>query len=579
MVVSEARSGESATVPSDRPVSPSARSVNVGSARRFGWTRAVRACLLAGVPGAVVGAATIAFIYQLVYVYYLLSPEGAQSTQAARDLGAGVWPQIFLGTGVLVAAFVSGYFGGWRPALLGLVCGSAAVATEQTIILLGYPPVLPAELAGFAVFGLSSGLLGGLAGGRAARRTVASEKASYRAVREMARAKDANAVAASIAGVLGGEEPAGVGVWARAHGPAEGVGLGEADGTWRSGSKRPFSPCRLLRSVGENGVHLPGRGRPLSSRRLAEASREEWRAQGVGSVFVAPLLSSGGESSGLLLVAYPTAGRAGRLWAAWRVRRRLLSVAAQGLMALENLELARKKEASDMRAGAVQERVRWARDVHDSLIQCLAGVIRELDTARKAERLGVPETASEARASAHDAAREAITEARRLIHGMRPEALENSALPEALSATARRVMDGSGVRLVCEVDGEARSLPEETGHAVLRICQEALQNVRKHSGASRAVVALRYRADRVLLEVSDDGVGLDGKTDAYGGRRSHDGAAPDDRDGGFGLGSMRGRAEDLGGRLRLENAVGGIGGARVVAELPDTVQRSAGPIR
>ncbi len=199
--------------------------------------------------------------------------------------------------------------------------------------------------------------------------------------------------------------------------------------------------------------------------------------------------------------------------------------------------------------------------------------MRELGTAEKAERLGAEETAGEARDAAMAAAKEAVAEARRLIHGMRPEALQNSPLPEALSATARRVMEGSGVGLECEVEGEVRPLPVETGHALLRICQEALQNVRKHSGASRAVVALRYRAGRVLLEVSDDGVGLNGNADGYAGRKSKDREAPDGRDGWFGLVSMRGRAEDLGGRLKLENAAGGDGGARVVAELPNGVQQ------
>ena len=528
---------------------------------KVGPPRPARALIFAGISGAIVGAATIAFIYQLVFVYFLLSPEGLESRQAAEDLGGGVLPQIFLAFGVLGAAFSAGYFGRWRPVVLGLVCGAAAATTEQTIVLLGYPPVLLAELTGFAVVGLTVGSLGGWLGGRAAEQAVAGEKASYRAMREMPRAEDADAVAAAIAGVLSGEDLVGIGVWRRAPNFDGSGRLAGADGTWRSDRRRPFAPERLLRDAEGDVASILTYGRFPRGRGLAGSAREEWRAQGVKSAFVAPLLSSGGESSGVLLVAFGNGGRAARLRAALRARRRLLSTAAAASMALENQELARKKEQSDRRAGMLQERERVSREIHDSLIQCLAGATAELGVAEKAERMGIGDAAILARGRAREATNQAISEARRLIDATRPGELDGVTLPEALFDTARRVMAGSGIGTECGIEGDVRPLAPETDHALLRISQEALQNVRKHSGASCATIKLNYRPeDRVVLEVTDDGVGLGGGT-----RRKGLPGPPEGRDGGFGIRSMTSRAEQLGGSLRAVSP--GEGGTRIVVEV------------
>jgi len=226
--------------------------------------------------------------------------------------------------------------------------------------------------------------------------------------------------------------------------------------------------------------------------------------------------------------------------------------------------MALEKRESERRSGVLQERARLSRGIHDSLIQCLAGIVQELDGARRAEMLGAHEIAGERSARALEAARLATAEARRLVNAMRPEMLDGTGLPEALAAAAQRTLRGSGIDVRCEVSGEPRRLRTAAEEGLFLVCQEALHNARKHSGASEVLVRLNYRLDGIVMEVEDNGVGFklangepgtDQKGAVYG------------RDGGFGTSSMRERAESLGGRLLIENAARS--GTRVVAELPE----------
>ena len=128
---------------------------------------------------------------------------------------------------------------------------------------------------------------------------------------------------------------------------------------------------------------------------------------------------------------------------------------------------------------------------------------------------------------------------------MRPEVLDGSSLPEALTTLTRRVAEESQVQTTCEVRGAVRPLSPEVEHALTRITEEALANVRKHSGASRAHAALEFRPAGVTLVVSDDGIGLGGSSGSVCKGKSN-----------FGIRSMMERAGSIGGRLRIESPNG-----------------------
>ena len=126
-----------------------------------------------------------------------------------------------------------------------------------------------------------------------------------------------------------------------------------------------------------------------------------------------------------------------------------------------------------------------------------------------------------------------------MVWAMRPEILENTSLPDALQRLLRRWQEESGVRAQFILTGQARPLHPELEVSLLRIAQEALTNIRKHSRARQATLTLSYMNDLVLMDVQDDGVGL--QTPILGS---------------FGLRSMRERVEALGGQMTVESEPG-----------------------
>ena len=158
----------------------------------------------------------------------------------------------------------------------------------------------------------------------------------------------------------------------------------------------------------------------------------------------------------------------------------------------------------------------------------------------------------EARATA----REGLAEARRIVWALGPGALEGAPLPEALSRLAGRWSKAKGVEADVTVTGEVAPLPTETEVTLLRVAQEALNNVGKHAGATRTVLTLSYMGDRVTLDVVDDGAGFEAAGAALE-------AGPE---GGFGLRAMRERVEGAGGTLLVESEPGG--GTSLAAGLP-----------
>lgn len=512
-------------------------------ARLREMTRVARPALIGVVSGVLVGVCTIVFIYQLVFGYFVLSPEGTESAETARALGSGAVPVAFFALSVLASGFATGYFGTRRPWLLGLSCGVVAATTEQTIVALDYPPVVALELSAYLLAGTCFGGLGGWLGGREADRSAASESALYRAMREIENAQDSGAVAKAIGSLFGEAVPVvGVALWLNAP---EGTGIGAAEAAWQRDAWRFFSPTRLLRAASYAALPVAGI-RAIRAGKLSREGRSEWEAQGLGSALVSPLLSSGGESSGLLFVGFAEAGRASRLGAAWRTKRRLLTAAAGGAMALE-------KEKSGKMLGVLQERQRVSREIHDTILQYFVTVGGELETAKLAAKSGADEVVDVHFERAREGVRRGSEEARRLMREMRPEVLDGSSLPEAIAALTRRVSDESDIEATCEVRGVVHLLSPETEHALTRITEEALSNVRKHSGGARARVSLEFQPSGVTLVVSDDGVGLGGPSDGV------------QKKGNFGIRSMMERAGDIGGRLRIESPDGK--GTRVVVNV------------
>jgi signal transduction histidine kinase/ligand-binding sensor domain-containing protein len=191
----------------------------------------------------------------------------------------------------------------------------------------------------------------------------------------------------------------------------------------------------------------------------------------------------------------------------------------------------------------LDERARMAREIHDTLAQGFVGISSQLD-AVATKMNGNDGVAHQHLALAQKMARHSLTEARRSVMDLRASALEAGTLPSALASAARQWTAGSPLSVEVDVSGMLRKLPEDVEQNVLRIAQEAVNNVVKHASAKRVRIQLRTEERRLSLSVSDDGWGFEpsGAFSTAGGR--------------FGLLGMRERAERLGGQLDLSSEPG-----------------------
>jgi len=221
-------------------------------------------------------------------------------------------------------------------------------------------------------------------------------------------------------------------------------------------------------------------------------------------------------------------------------------------MVAENTGLQAQLLTQAREAGAGDERQRMAREIHDTLAQGLTGIITQLEAAQQTSN----DTERERRiGNAKQLARDSLAEARRSVQALRPQALEDSKLPDALADEVARWTATSGVPAEVRTTGAPRALHPEVEVTLLRVAQEALANVAKHAGAAHAWVTLSYMGDVVTLDVRDDGTGFDPALAP----ESHIG-------GGFGLIAMRQRVNRLAGQLEIESEPGA--GTVVSASLP-----------
>jgi signal transduction histidine kinase len=203
------------------------------------------------------------------------------------------------------------------------------------------------------------------------------------------------------------------------------------------------------------------------------------------------------------------------------------------------LELEQTRGA-ELRAAALAERQRLAREMHDVLAHSLSGLVMNLEGARL---LAASDPADPRLADtidrAHHLARSGLNEARRAISMLRDDELPS---PESIQAMTTEFTRDSGIPCQFAVTGPRRDVGSEAQLALYRVAQEALTNIRKHAHPARAEVALAYDPEAVTLTVED--IGTDPATDRPGVT-----ATPSSLDGGYGLTGMRERAELLGGTL------------------------------
>lgn len=212
---------------------------------------------------------------------------------------------------------------------------------------------------------------------------------------------------------------------------------------------------------------------------------------------------------------------------------RIVAQSSERAALVAELEHTRAELAAASRdLGALAERERLAREIHDTLAQGFSSI----SLLAQGMDPDDPKVSLIARTAGEN-----LAEARALVAALASPQLDAATLPAALNRLVERVGDELGIEARMRVEGAERALPPGHDIVLMRVSQEAVANVRKHAGASRLDLELIFDPAAAVVRIRDDGRGFDPATT----RRA-----------GFGLTGMRARVSELGGALDLRSEPG-----------------------
>ncbi len=224
--------------------------------------------------------------------------------------------------------------------------------------------------------------------------------------------------------------------------------------------------------------------------------------------------------------------------------------------ALENSRQQLRALTARLQSGREAERAAVAREIHDDLGQTLTALKLDVDWLER--EIGKLETEPrlnrllERVLESGEMIETAIQNVQRISGDLRPPALDNLGLAEALQEEARRFQERSGIACELRLPSDPLSLPTETSIAIFRVFQEALTNVVRHAEATSVTISLETRPESIVLQLDDNGKGI--PPEAIGDARS------------LGLLGMAERASSLGGHVTVAPVAPH--GTRVTLQLP-----------
>jgi signal transduction histidine kinase len=225
------------------------------------------------------------------------------------------------------------------------------------------------------------------------------------------------------------------------------------------------------------------------------------------------------------------------------VNRDLLGQLAEQVQALDSANLALQDAQRRLLTEREQERKHLARELHDQMIQDLLSLNYQLEEIESKAVDDSPLLAEEI-VDVREEIRSLVGELRRICGNLRPPTIDSLGLGAALQSFAHSWSERTGIEARLHLDSEFGRLPEELELSIYRIVQEALNNIRKHAGATRVDITLRHTSPRMLLvSIADNGKGLAGDFDL----------AVLAQNGHYGLLGISERVALMGGRLSFRN--------------------------
>jgi two-component system sensor histidine kinase UhpB len=203
---------------------------------------------------------------------------------------------------------------------------------------------------------------------------------------------------------------------------------------------------------------------------------------------------------------------------------------------LDRVETERRESARRALAAQEAERLRIARELHDEVGQTLTAVALLAEHEARASSVPAPALLEIAQTVHHS-----LDDVRRIARELRPEALDDLGLVDALISLCLRMERQGAMQVVRELEGSLPPLSAEVELVIYRVAQEALTNAFRHARASRVSVGLKHEAGSVVLSVRDDGRGLSATMPAQA----------------TGLAGMRERAILIAAKLEVDSAAEG----------------------
>jgi two-component system sensor histidine kinase DegS len=202
-----------------------------------------------------------------------------------------------------------------------------------------------------------------------------------------------------------------------------------------------------------------------------------------------------------------------------------------------------------------EERKRVARDIHDGPAQLIANLVIKTELCEKLIDMD-KEKAKEELNSLKGFLRSSLSDVRKIIYDLRPMSLDDLGLVPTLQRYIANYVEENRVLVEFLVLGSPKPLKPVIELAAFRIIQEALTNIKKHSGAEDATIRVEFTESHINLLISDNGIGFNTSIIK----------ANKDEDSGYGLLSMKERVELLNGKFNIKAGIGK--GTKIFVNLP-----------